>query len=218
MPSGPGGPAPIHSVRHIKDGVQYMLQYHQSKMVFIAILGLATIGPAGCKSQPWTGLDMVPPVEPQVAGLVPQVAQAQALNHAAQRQVQHLTPANVPAQKPKVLATLAVQRRALYQAAATVAMVRTAAGREDQAAKQALIAARHAAEQLTATRELLKQSQQRYRDAWLGGKAHRLLDWIVGLSVAAVLLDFLADAFLGVGFNPLEWIAGLSGLAKKKMV
>ncbi len=195
-----------------------MIQWQRSKLVLRTLLGAGILAAAGCQSQPWTGVDMAPTVEPQIAGLVPQLAQVQALNHVARSQVRQLTPADVPVQKPRVLATLAVQRRALDQAVATVAVVRTAAGREDQAAKQAVLAARHAAQQLTATRELLHQAQQRYHNAWLGGKAHRLLDWIVGLSVAAVVLDFLADAFLGVGFNPLEWIAGLSGLAKKKLV
>ncbi len=195
-----------------------MLQWHRFKLIFCMLLGMATMVPAGCQNQHRAGVDMVPTVEPQIAGLTPEVAQAQALNRAARGQMRQLTRANVPAQKPRVLATLEVQRRALYQAAATVAEVRTAAGREDQVVKQAVLAARHAAGQLTATRELLQESQRRYHDAWLGGKAHRLIDWIVGLSVAAVVLDFLADAFLGVGFNPLEWIAGLSGLAKKKLV
>ncbi|NNM88023.1 MAG: hypothetical protein HKL95_05855 [Phycisphaerae bacterium] len=194
-----------------------MMQTQRKNLVLGMLLVVAIMAPAGCQSPPWTGVDMVPDMEPQIAGLVPQLARAQALNHAARRQVRQLTPADVPVQKPRVLATLAVQRRALYRAAATVAVVRTAAGREDQAARRALAAARHAAAELTATHELLQQAQQRYHNAWLGGKAHRLIDWIVGFSVAAVVLDFLADAFLGVGFNPLEWIAGLSGLAKKKL-
>ncbi len=195
-----------------------MMSTQRKNLILGMLVAGAILAPAGCQSPPWTGVDLVPSVEPQIAGLVPQLAQAQALNQAARRQVRQLTPTDVPVQKPRVLATLAVQRRALARAAATVAVVRTAAGREDQAAQRAVAAARHAAEELSAARELLQQAQQRYHNAWLGGKAHRLIDWIVGLSVAAVVLDFLADAFLGVGFNPLEWIAGLSGLAKKKLV
>lgn len=195
-----------------------MRKFKQAIAMSSVLMSLGAMGLGGCQSPAWKGGSWTPTVEPEVAGLTPEVAELQALNQRARRQVGQITPGNVPEQKPRVLATLKVQRRALTRAAATVAEVRTAASREDMAMKQAVIAAQRATEQLSATRELLQQSQQRYHNAWLGGKAHRLIDWIVGLAVAAVVLDFLADAFLGIGFNPLEWIAGLSGFAKKKLV
>ncbi len=57
----------------------------------------------------------------------------------------------------------------------------------------------------------------RYQNAWLGGKAWRLIWWIVGIGSTLLIADVLLSAFTGIGFNPLEWIVGLChfGTAKR---
>lgn len=187
-------------------------------LLLICIWSLLTL--AGCQGLSHTTAlppDLMPVVAPQVAALTPVIAQAQAFNRRARDQIANIAIANLPMQKPKAIATLVRQGLTLNAAAASVAALHLEARREDQAAQQAARLAAATTLQLAQARQQTTLSKQRYDTAWLGGKAHRLIRWIVGISLIVLILDFLADAFLGVGFNPLEWIAGLGHLAKLKV-
>ena len=191
----------------------------QNMLLKTPTIGLALcLGVAACSRAPvLVGLADVTPTADTLAG---QLGHAQTLNLQARRLARTLAPPTWRQAVPALHTTLHRQHQVLTAAQSSVAQLSrllqqnqtaAAAMQSALAAGQAKITALQAAVQ--AARTARDQARQRYQNAWLGGKMHRLINWIIGLGLLLLVLDFLASVFLGVGFNPLEWLFGLARLA-----
>ncbi len=175
---------------------------------------------AGCARAP-AGLMTLANLTPAARSLAVNIAGARQLNQQARRLAGRLRPATLRWVVPALHGALHRQKSVLAQAqySARELARQAAQNRRAGAALQAALAedrsrvvALHG--QMQAAQRARDQARRRYRDSWLGGKAHRLIDWIIGIGALLLVLDFLASAFLGVGFNPLEWLFGLGRVAR----
>jgi hypothetical protein len=158
---------------------------------------------------------------PTTHRLAVHIAGACRLNQKALRLAGQLRPGTLRSTVPALHVALRRQKSVLAEAQSSVRELSAQAARNQRAGaalqtalaeSRSRIAALHG--QLRAAQIARDQARRRYRGAWLGGKAHRLIDWIIGIGALLLVLDFLASAFLGVGFNPLEWLFGLGRVAQ----
>ncbi|NNM86674.1 MAG: hypothetical protein HKL96_13065 [Phycisphaerales bacterium] len=176
---------------------------------------LVVISLSGCGSPPPLVIPLVP-LSPEVQRLAPDISLAAHDNDQAQAAIGKLTTANMRVIKPAVTHVLTRQKQTLASAAAQVALLEAGAKRSDAAAVSLVQRQQQLTGALAVAQSQAAAARNRYESAWLGGKAHRLLEWIVGIGIVLLIVDFLASSFLGVGLNPFEWLAGLGRAAQAK--
>ena len=157
---------------------------------------------------------------PQVASLGGNIHTARVLNRKAQTLADKLSTAVSPRAIAPLHGVLQHQQRILVRAGVDVVLLAQQAA-ENQRALATMEKTTRNAQANMATAQARAQSfaqqrdaaRQRYERAWLGGKTHRLIAWVLGLGLLLVVGDFLISAIFGVGFNPLEWIFSLVRVA-----
>ncbi len=179
------------------------------------LTALAAASLSGCGSPPPLVIPLVP-LSPEVQRLAPDISLAAHDNEQAQTAIGKLTAADIRTIKPAVTHVLTHQKQTLASAAAQVALLEVQAKRSDAAAVSLVQRQQQLTGALAVAQSQVAAARNRYESAWLGGKAHRLLEWIVGIGVVLLIVDFLASSFLGVGLNPFEWLAGLGRAAQAK--
>ncbi len=147
--------------------------------------------------------------------------QAMRLNHVATQQVRQIHEIGIPQgsidPQADAINTLGAQALSLHESQTALAAAEDRVNVLDGQAvrlQDQLTAAAGTISQATAAENA---AVAKYQNAWLGGKAWRLIWWIIGIGSTLLIADVLLSAFTGIGFNPLEWIVSLChvGTAKR---
>ncbi len=153
------------------------------------------------------------PAAATVAAVGPPLDQTWQLNQTARRQVRQIPEIGIPQggidPKDQALATLGLQALSIHAARQALAAAEDRVGVLQTQAAQLSSQIKASAIQLQETVAARDAAIAKYHNAWLGGKAWRLIWWVVGIGGTLLIVDVLLSAFTGCGINPFEWLVGL---------